>query len=199
MFDFDDPVIRVKDLTYMPTDVVEVSIVYSPRGWRVCQHQTRIKPMESPAPITDFIQFSKSQPAYISQCYAKIVCKIPMIDIYKEIKETTKIIMAIYSGAVQYKGLIGFVLTTADGMILVSSYGQLAGHDPLLFRSEACAFLAATPIIFLIAEHYDELIVDAIGISCKIHLYTDSMSMIKKLNSMNTYPIVHLKYVMDSE
>ena len=107
--------------------------------------------------------------------------------------------MAIYGGTIQYKGLIGFVLTTADGMVLLSYSGQLAGHNLLSFRSKVCVFLAATWLIFLIAEHYDELIVDAIDISYKIHLYTDSMSMIKKLKLMYVYPTAHLAYVMDSE
>ena len=91
--------------------------------------------------------------------------------------------MATDGRAIYYKG--GFVLTSAESTVLLSCYEQPAGHNPLSFRSEACAFLAATWLIFLIAEHYDELIVDAIDISCKIHLYTDSMSMVKKLNSMD--------------
>ena len=114
-------------------------------------------------------------------------------------KATTKIIMATDGGAIQYKGSFGFILTTFDSMVLLSCYRQLAGFDPLSFRSKACAFLAATRLIFLIAEHYDELIVDAIDISCKVHLYTNSMSMIKKLDSMDAYPTAHLKYVIGSE
>ena len=84
-------------------------------------------------------------------------------------------------------------------MVLLLCYGQPAGLDPLLFRSEACAFLVATRLIIIIADHYDKLIVDAIDLSCKIHMYTNSMSMIKKLNSMDAYPTTHIKYVMDSE
>ena len=112
-------------------------------------------------------------------------------------KAVTKIIMATDGGDIQYKGSIGFVLTTVDGTVPLLCYGQLAGHNPLSFRSKACLFLAATQLIFLIAEHYDKLIVDAIDILFKIHLYTASMSMIKKLKSMDTYPTAHLKYVMD--
>ena len=41
--------------------------------------------------------------------------------------------------------------------------------------------------------------VDLIDILSKIYLFTDSMSMIKKLNTIDIYPTVHLKTVMDSE
>ena len=56
--------------------------------------------------------------------YAKIVCDIPAIEIYKEMKEITKVIMATDGGTIQYKGLIEFVLTTADSTVLLSCYGQ---------------------------------------------------------------------------
>ena len=111
--------------------------------------------MKSPAPIINFIQFAQSQPKYISQYYSKKVCEIPAIEIYNKMKATTKLIVATDGGAIQYKSWIGFVLITTDGTVLLSCYGQLAGHDPLSFHSKACAFLAATPLIFLIAEHYD--------------------------------------------
>ena len=90
-------------------------------------------------------------------------------------------------------------MTTADGTVLLSCHGEPAGYDLLSFHSEACTFLVATRLIFLIAEHYDELIVDVIDILCEIHSHTDSMSMIKEPNSMDVYPTAHLKYVMDSE
>ena len=102
-------------------------------------------------------------------------------------------------GAIKHKGSIGFILTTKNGTKLLSCYGQPAGHDPLSFRSEACAFLAAIRIISFIAAHYDDDITAYIAITSKIHLYTDSLSMIKKLNAMNKYPTAHLKCTMDSE
>ena len=94
-------------------------------------------------------------------------------------KETNKIIMAIDRRPIKYKDLIGSVLTTADGKVLLSYYGQPTGHDPHSFRFEACVFLVATRFIFLRAEPYNELITDSINISNKIHLYTNSLSMIK--------------------
>ena len=114
-------------------------------------------------------------------------------------KENKKIILATDGGVIKYKGSLGFVMTTSDGTVVLFCFRQPAGLDPLSFRSEACAVLAATRLIFLIAQHYDELITNAIDISCKIHLYTNSLSMIKKLNLMDAYPTACLKYVMDSE
>ena len=95
-------------------------------------------------------------------------------------KAATKIIIAIDGGAIQYKGSISFVSTTSNGTVHLSCYRQLAGHDTLSFRSETCVFLSATRLIFLIAEHFNKLIVDAIDILCKIHLYNNSMSIIMK-------------------
>lgn len=87
--------------------------------------------------------------------------------------------MATDGGAVKYKGLLGFRLTAADSTVLLSFYGQPGSYGPFLYCSEACAFLVATCLVFLIVEYYDELIFDSIDILSKIHLFTDSMSMIK--------------------
>ena len=169
----------------MSDDAVPVDIAYFWRGWRVCQHQPRIKPLKSPVPITDFIQFAQSQPDYIFQHYSKIILEIPVFENYSKMKAIKKTILATDGGAIQYKGSLGFVRSTSDGTILLLCFGKPAGLDPLSFQSKAFAFLAATWLIFLIAQHYDELITDAINISWKIHLYTDSLNMIKKLNSMD--------------
>lgn len=72
------------DLTFVPIYVVQVDIAHSPRGWRVCQHQPRIEPTESPTPITYFMQFAQSQSAYISQYYIEIICEILVIAIYNQ-------------------------------------------------------------------------------------------------------------------
>ena len=122
-----------------------------------------------------------------------IVCEYPIIEIYNLMKETNKIIMAIDGGAVKYKGLLGFVLITVDGTLPRSCYGQPAGNDPFLFQSDTYAYLAATRLVLLIAEHYNELIVDLIDISSKVHLFTNSISMSKELNYKDSYPTVYLK------
>jgi hypothetical protein len=45
------------------------------------------------------------------------------------------------------KGSIGFVIADEDGNMLLNCFGQPAGHNPLSFRSEICAFLAAIRLI----------------------------------------------------
>ena len=50
----------------------------------------------------------------------------------------------------------------------------------------------------LIVEHYNESIKESITITSKIHLFTDSKNMIKKLTTMNQYLTVYLKCTMDS-
>ena len=97
------------------------------------------------------------------------------------------------------KGSLIFVITDSESKVLLSCYGQSAGHDPVSFQSEASAFLAALWIIFLIAEHNNESIEESIANTKKLHLFTDSESMLKNLTAMNTYPTSHLKCTMYSE
>ena len=49
--------------------------------------------------------------------------------------------------------------------------------------------------MFLIAEHYNDLVSDSVDISSDIHLFINSISMIKKIDSMGAYSTAHLKYV----
>ena len=103
---------------------------------------------QTPEPITDFIQFAKTQPANISQYYTNIVCKYLATEIYKLTKLTNKIIMATNGGTVQYRGSLSFILTTANGVVSSYCYGQLAGHNQFSFCSEACAFIVGTQVVF---------------------------------------------------
>ena len=75
--------------------------------------------------------------------------------IYHLIKEEVNLIFATDSGAVRFMGSLGFVLTTEDGTKLLASYGQPVGHDPLSYRAEICAFLAALRLINLLVQQYD--------------------------------------------
>ena len=149
----------------MASDKVPVDIAVTLQGWRVCHHQLLKMDTAVVLPIPDFVQFAKSQPAYISQYYKNITCELPYIELYNLIKESTKIIMAIDRGAISLKGSFRFVLITTNGTVLLSSYGQPAGHNPLSFRSEVCAFLAAICKIFLIVEHYNASIGNFVAIT----------------------------------
>ena len=78
----------------MPSDTVPVDVAEAPNGWRVCHHQPVNSITEDAPPATDFLQFVKSQPKYISQYYKNIKCEIPAEEMYTLKKTTPKIIMA---------------------------------------------------------------------------------------------------------
>ena len=115
------------------------------------------------------------------------------------VKSTNKIIIATDGGAIQFKGSLGFVHADEDGEILLSCYGQPSGNDPLSFRSEICAFLAAVRLVTLMTKYYDKKIQCNEPVRSKIQVYTDSLSMIKKLKAYDAYPTAPLKTVLDSE
>ena len=102
-------------------------------------------------------------------------------------------------GAKSFKGSIGFVITDSKHKVLLLCYGRAAGHDPLSFRTEASAFLAALRVLFMIAEYHKEGPTESIATNKRITLFTDSKSMLKNLTVMNKYPTAHLKCTMDSE
>ena len=118
---------------------------------------------------------------------------------YKVLKDTKKILIATNEGAKAFKGSLGFVITDAKHKVLISCYGRTTGHDPLSFQTESSAFLAALRVMFLIADYYKEGPTGLLTTNKKITLFTDSRSMMNKLDAMNKYPTAHLKYVMDPE
>ena len=119
--------------------------------------------------------------------------------IYEYLKSEQKVHIATDGGAIPYKGSLGLVLADEDGVILVSCYGQPAGHDPLSFRSEICAFLAAVQFITILIDYYDKLIPCNEPIQGEFKFFTDSASMIKKLKAYDKYPTAPLKTVLHSE
>ena len=46
---------------------------------------------------------------------------------------TSLIMMVIDGGAKAFKGPLGFIITDSESKVLLSCYGQPAGHDPLSF------------------------------------------------------------------
>ena len=189
------------ELHNMPTDSVPVDIARASDGWLICHFHTLKPQPATPAIVSPdtLTQFIKSQPEYISQYYANIKWEVPEDEVYKILKDTKTIIMGTDGGAKAFKGSIGFVITDAKHKSLISCYGRTAGHDPLSFRTEASAFLAALRIILLIAAHYKEEPTGLLTTGKDMTLFTDSMSMVNKLNAMNKYPTAHLKCTMDPE
>ena len=193
--------VRNVELKYIPNDAIPVDIATARHGWIICHFHT-LKPQPTAAasaPRNDLVQYFKSQPAYISQYYAQIKCEIPEAEVYQALKTTKKIIMATDGGAKPFKGSIGFLITDSTHKVLLSCYGRTAGHDPLSFRTEASAFLAALRILFMIAKYHKEESTESIAINTPITLFTDSESMLRKHTAMNKYPTAHLRCTMDPE
>ena len=115
------------------------------------------------------------------------------------LKETKKILMATDGGAKAFKGSLGFVTTNAKHRVLISYYERAAGHDPVSFRTKASAFLAALRVVILVAEYYKEEPTGSLATNKLITLFTDSLSMVKKLDAMEKHPTAHLKCAMDPE
>jgi hypothetical protein len=67
------------------------------------------------------------------------------------------------------------------------------------FRSEICALLAATRFIKYPVKYYDGRIQCNGPTRSKIQIFTDSLSMIKKLKAYDEYPTAPLTTVLDSE
>ena len=115
------------------------------------------------------------------------------------IKEKKQLIFATDGGAVKFKGSLVFLLTDKTGERILACYGQPAGHDPLSYRAEICAFLAALRLITLLVEYYKGILDEKCTMETKFHLFIDSKSMLDKLKEIDKYPTAHLKTVMYSE
>ena len=192
-------IVRNVELKYIPNDTIPVDTASARQGWKVCLFQT-LKPQPiAPASPTDLVKFVKSQPAYISQYYTNIKREIPEAEVYKVLKYTKKILIATEGGAKVFKGSLGFVITDAKHRVLISCYGHTAGHDSLSFRTKASAFLAALRVVLLIAEYYKEEPTGLLATNKEITLFTDSLSMMNKLDAMNKYPTAHLNCAIDPE
>ena len=176
-----DPIEKNIALEYVPKDTVPMDVVAANDGYRVCNHCSRIPiPEPSYEPI-DFQSFVQTQTEYISQYYADIHFDITPVQLYNMIKEKKQLIFATDGGEVKFKGSLGFLLTDESGDRILACYGQPAGHDPLSYRAEIHAFLAALRLINLLVEYYEGMLDEKCKMGTKFHLFTDSKSMLDKL------------------
>ena len=146
-----------------------------------------------------FMDYLMSQEEHVSQYYTEIDFLEVPVKRYEMIKSTNKVNIATDRGAIQFKGSLGFVVADENGEILLSCYGQPLGNDPLFFRSEICAFLAAVRLMTLMTRYYDDILQCNEPVQSKIQVYTDSLSMITKLEAYDEYPAALLPTVQDSE
>jgi hypothetical protein len=200
---------RNKDDTYnytttenvliLPDDAVPTDVMDIAQGWKLSGHLPMMTWEKKTANNETFMEYLLSQEEHISQYYAQIEFLTVPMKIYELFKSTKKALIATDGGAIPLKGSIGFVFANEDGTILLTCYGQPSGNDPLSFRSEICAFLAAVRLVTLLTQYYDEKLSCKEPGRSKIQVYTDSASMIKKLKAYDKYPTAPLMTVLDSE
>ena len=185
------------ELKHIPDDTIPVDVVDVQQGWKVCHYQTPQPKTTAPAPIIDLVQFIKSQPAYISKCHANFKWEIPKAEVYQAMKDTKKIIMTTDRGAQAFKGSLEFVITDSKHKVLISCYGRAAGHDKLSFRTKASASLAAIRVLIMIAEYYKQGRNESLATNKLITLFTNSLGMVNKLNTINKYPTAHRRCAIE--
>ena len=139
------------------------------------------------------------QPEHISQYYKQIDFHTVLIQIYEQLKTTGKILTATDRGTILLKGSLGFTLADAEGTISLTCYGQPVGHAPLSFRLEICAFLVAVRLITKLIQYYDDILSCTEKAQGEFQFYTDSLSMLKKLEAYSEYPTAPLKTVLHLE
>jgi hypothetical protein len=181
------------NVSRLPEDASPTDVMDTEDGWRVSQHLpmiTRNTHKETPA---TFMEYLMAQEEHIKQYYTQIEFLSVPSKIYKILQSSNKIHIATDGGAIPLKGSIGFVFADEDGTILLTCFGQPSGNYPLSFRSEICAFLAAIRLVTLITKYYGtKLHSNEITARSKIQVYTDSLSMIKKLKAYDKYPTAPL-------
>jgi hypothetical protein len=188
-----------ENIKELPEDAVPIEAMDTEEGWRMSGQLILMKTTKTGTRKETFQEYIRSQEEYISQYYTQIEFLSTPIEIYKLFKSTRKVLIATDGGAIPMKGSIGFVFADEDGNILLTFFGQPAGDNPLSFRSEICAFLAAIRLVTLLNQYYDEILSCTEPARSKIQIYTNSLSMIKKLKAYDKYPTAPLTTVLDSE
>jgi hypothetical protein len=180
-------------------DAVLTDVMGTETGWRISSHSPIKTQVNTRKINTTFKDFLSCQEEHITQYYAEIDFQMVPQRIYELFKSTQKVYIATDGGAIPLKGSLGFVFADEEGKILLTCYGQPSGNDPLSFRSEICAFLAAVRLVTLLNQYYDDILKCSEPTRSKIQVYTDSLSMIKKLEAYDEYPTAPLAAVLDSE
>jgi hypothetical protein len=168
--------------------------------WQISVHSPITKLESDKETHETFMDYLLCQEEYITQYYTHIDFLTVPHKIYELFRSTNKVNIATDGEAIPLKGSLGFVFADEEGNILLTFYGQPSGNNPLSFRSEICAFLAAVRLVRLINKYYDEILQCAEPARrSKIQVYTDSLSMMKKLKAYNKYPTASLTALLDSE
>ena len=183
----------------LPDDSVPVDVTDATDGWRIAFYQPLEIERQQQLLPQSFIDTLMQQPAHISQYYTQIDFLTTPMKIYEHMKSPGKVLIATDGGAIPFKGSLGFVIADDDATILATCFGQPSGHDPLSFRSEICAFMAAVKFVTLLIQYYDNLLPCNEKLRGKFQFYTDSFSMMKKLKAFDKFPTAPLSMVLDPE
>jgi hypothetical protein len=183
----------------LPKDASPADVMDTAEGWRVSGHLPMRNKETKIEVTTTFKDYIKTQEEHVTQYYTQIEFIRAPHEIYELLKSMKKVLIATDGGAIPMEGSIGFVIADDDGNILLTCFGQPAGNNPLLFRSEICAFLAAIRLVTQLNQYYNDILCCTDPARSKIQVYTDSLSMITKLEAYGEYPTAPLATVLDSE
>ena len=171
---------KFQSVSTLPDDSVPVDVTDATDGWRIAFYQPLEIERQQQLLPQSFIDTLMQQPAHISQYYTQIDFLTTPMKIYEHMKSPGKVFIATDGGAIPFKGSLGFVIADDDATILATCFGQPSGHDPLSFRSEICAFMAAVKFVTLLIQYYDNLLPCNEKLRGKFQFYTNSFSMMKK-------------------
>jgi hypothetical protein len=176
------------DVKLLPKDASPTDVMDTAEGWRVSGHLPMRNKETKMEVTTTFKDYIKTQEEHVTQYYTQIeFIRVPH-EIYELLKSTKKVLIANDGRAIPMQGSIGFVIADEDGNILLTCFGQPAGNNPLSFRSEICAFLAAIRLVTLHNQYYDNILCCTDPARSKIQVYMDSLSMMTKLEAYGGYP-----------
>jgi hypothetical protein len=192
---------KSENVKSLPADTSLTEVMDTKDGWRVSGHQQMMEKAHQREEEDTFMEYLKAQDKHIPQHYAQVDFLSIPIKIYELLKSTNKVRIATDIGAIPLKESLGFVVADEEGTILLTCFGQPSGNDPLSCRSEICAFLAAIRLATLLNKYYEKKLMREEEITrSKVKVYTDSLSMIKKLKAYGKYPTAPLlTTVLDSE
>jgi hypothetical protein len=157
----------------LPEDALPTDIMDTKEGWRISGHLPMMEKETIREEEDTSMAYLRTQEEHITQYYTQIEFLSVPIKIYELLKSTNKVHIATDGGAIPLKGSIGFVIADDKGTILLTCFGQPSGNDPLSFRSEICAFLAAIPLVTLITKYYDKKLTrEDESIRSKMQVYT---------------------------
>jgi hypothetical protein len=180
------------NVSLLSVDASPADVMDTKDGRRISTHLPMMPRNTHRRTPATFMEYLMAQEAHITQYYTQIDFLTTPVTIYKLLKSTNKVNIATDGGAIPLKGSLGFVFVDEEGTILWTCYGQSSGNNPLSFRSEICAFLAAVRLVTLLNKYYDEILQCEEPARSKIQVYTDRYISNKGVQWMHKFCIKKL-------